>query len=535
MMVIVIRSSSLARAASLAVLSLALACASAPPQCPTLAPTPASASSPAPVASAAPAASLGAAKASTTGYAGLGVESVAPELLARHAARPLPPDQSRRIQAMLDVRAPGPGIPSHDGKRLFFGWTVTGTPQLFRLDGPMSFPVQLTGGEDATTLVALSHDGTKLVVQRDRSGEENPGLYVLAPEGGALEAIQHAPKVQSVFDRLTSDGRGLYFHANDRQPDSYAVYRYDFAKREKTLVFAEPGIWFVADERRTKSGETLLFGKSVGSNMTEYYELEVATNRLTPLLGIGEREDYVARYGADDELLVLTPKLGEFRRLYRMKAGVLEPVTGERSFDVSSFSVDDAHKRILYTVNEGGYLRLFALDAKTQKPLALPKLPAADAVELGALSRDGKRATLRVDTGTAPPASYVVDLDARTATAWHKPAAPELDVSTFARVTLERYPARDGAAIPMFVRRPKGCDSRAASDGPCPVIVSFHGGPEAQAVAGFNTRAQLFVDAGFVYAEPNVRGSDGYGRSWLHADDGAKRLAVLTDIEDASR
>ena len=58
---------------------------------------------------------------------------------------------------------------------------------------------------------------------------------------------------------------------------------------------------------------------------------------------------------------------------------------------------------------------------------------------------------------------------------------------------------------------------------------------EGQAVPGFSTRAQLFVDAGFVYVEPNVRGSEGYGKAWLHADDGAKRLAVITDIEDAAK
>ena len=60
-------------------------------------------------------------------------------------------------------------------------------------------------------------------------------------------------------------------------------------------------------------------------------------------------------------------------------------------------------------------------------------------------------------------------------------------------------------------------------------------GPEGQSVAGFNTSAQLFVDAGFVFVQPNVRGSTGYGKAWLHADDGAKRLQVITDIEDASK
>ena len=53
-------------------------------------------------------------------------------------------------------------------------------------------------------------------------------------------------------------------------------------------------------------------------------------------------------------------------------------------------------------------------------------------------------------------------------------------------------------------------------------------------VGRFSTWAQAFVDAGFVYVEPNVRGSDGYGRTWLDADNGAKRLKVWTDIEDAA-
>lgn len=67
------------------------------------------------------------------------------------------------------------------------------------------------------------------------------------------------------------------------------------------------------------------------------------------------------------------------------------------------------------------------------------------------------------------------------------------------------------------------------------VVVNFHGGPELQSRAGFNEVAQSFVSEGFVYVEPNVRGSDGYGKTWVHSADGPKRLAVITDIEDTSR
>jgi len=116
------------------------------------------------------------------------------------------------------------------------------------------------------------------------------------------------------------------------------------------------------------------------------------------------------------------------------------------------------------------------------------------------------------------------------------PSTPEVDTSKFAVARLEYYPARDGTKIPMFVRYPARCAPEAPATGdPCPVVVSFHGGPEGQATPAFSPNAQLFVDAGFIHVLPNVRGSDGYGKTWLDADNGAKRLGVITDIEDAGR
>jgi dipeptidyl aminopeptidase/acylaminoacyl peptidase len=180
-------------------------------------------------------------------------------------------------------------------------------------------------------------------------------------------------------------------------------------------------------------------------------------------------------------------------------------------------------------VNEKGYSRPYALDAKSFKEVKLPKLPPADQVTYGFTSRDGRFTSIKVDTGTAPPESYVINWTSGQLVKWHSPSAPEVDVSKFVRATLEEYPARDGTKIPMFVRRPASCDK------PCPVVVMFHGGPEAQALPGFFTGVQLMVSAGFTVVEPNVRGSDGYGRTWLHADDGAKRLAIITDIEDVAK
>lgn len=476
-------------------------------------------------------------------YSGLGAGSVPPEVVAKYAPPPLDPAVSRRIQTMLDVRAPGLGIPAPDGSRLYFGWSITGTPQVFRLAAPRGFPVQMTGGEDRTSVEAVTFDGKWLVLSRDAGGEENPGLFLQPADGGPLKTIQKKKDVQTFLDFVSEDGRDLYFHANDAASDSYAIYRYDLASGTKTLVFGEKGLWSVADHRGAGAGLRLLLVKATGSVSTEFSEYVPATKTLTPLLGQGEAVEYDAAYAAQPgSLLVRTNKFSDFRHLYRWKMGSdanaksFAEVFAPAGMDVAGFQIDLPRRHIYAAVNDGGYSRLRVFDAKTFAPADLPLPKDVEQVYAGAATADGRFVTIGVETAQAPRTSYVWDWEKKALVQWVLPSAPEVDLSTFVSAKLMTYLARDGTKIPMFVRFPKGCapDESPAAD-PCPVVVDFHGGPEAQATPGFSPYSQLFVDAGFVFVEPNVRGSDGYGKVWMDADNGPKRLDVITDIEDAGK
>ena len=471
-------------------------------------------------------------------YSGHGAESVPPEKLAQYAPEPLSPEVSRRIQTMLDVRGAAVGLIAPGGDRLYFTWSITGTPHVWRLDGPKSFPIQMTGGEDATRIAGVTPDGRTLIVSRDVGGQEDPGLYLQSADGGPLTLVHHEKGTRASFAFATADSKRMFFSANDIEPDSYAFYQYDLAAQRRELVLDEPGIWFAADHREDDGALRVLMARATGALWREYAELDLRTKTLTPLLGQGEQVEYAMRYApAAGEFFVLTNKLGEFRRLYRWRpGGELAPVTPEMAMDVSAFTVDEPRQRLYYTVNDRGYERLRALDARTLAPLDLPVPADADAVGFGASSPDGRFVTLGVETAKAPRTSYVFDWQTKRLTQWALPTAPEVDLSRFAVAQLDSYTARDGTAIPMFVRYPAHCAPGAPPrEEPCPVVVEFHGGPESQATPGFSSFAQLFVDAGFVFVEPNVRGSDGYGRTWLEADNGAKRLDIITDIEDAGR
>lgn len=465
-------------------------------------------------------------------YSGLGAGSVTPEVLARFRPTALPEAISQRVQSLLDLRAPGAGMLSPDGKRLFFTWRVTGVDQVWRLDGPASFPQQLTGGEDRTSLQAVSPDGRWIALERDRKGEENPGVYLQAADGGPLRSVQHKRGVQTEFQGFSHDGRALYYVANDVRPDSYALYRHDIASGRNERLLDAQGFWRVGE---VGAGGKLLLVKVPGSQAREWSVFDETTRQLTPVIGQGETEIYDVAFGVrDGEYFVATPKLIGRNRLYRYQAGgELKSVsTGPDSpWEVESFKLDQKRERLYVSINQAGYTRSKAFDARTGKPLALPWPKAVEHELIGDTTPNGRWLVFGVGMPDRPRESYVWDWQTRRLTRWVVPSVPELDSTSFVPAKLESYPARDGTPIPMFVRRSAQCEAAAT---PCPVIVHFHGGPEAQTRPGFSPIWQLFIDAGFVIAEPNVRGSSGYGKAWLDADNGPKRLAVITDIEDAA-
>ncbi|MEZ4368053.1 MAG: prolyl oligopeptidase family serine peptidase [Kofleriaceae bacterium] len=501
------------------------------------------------------------------GYVGLGAGSVDPAVVAAHAPPPLSPEVSARIEAMLDARAAPAGALTSAGDRMVFTWRVTGRAQVWRADGPRAFPVQLTGGEDHSSLAAIAPDDAHLVISRDHGGSEDPGLYWMSIEGGAPTPILARAGVQARLAFVSDDSRWVYYLSNDGTPGSYALARWDVRTGAREAVFTEPGLWSVLDRRpraaidpalpalpagvdpATRVGDVLLLSRALGNAQNEVFELDLGTGALSPRLGVGqpadagpdEREQYQAVFDATPGgLLVRTDARDDRLRLYRWRAGEFTPVTPVQPAEIAAMTIDHPRTRIYLVVNDGGRRRVEVLDARTGRALALPPPPApirGDNAWLSGLSRDGRFVQVTFDGARQLPTTVVWDWRRKAWATWTLGSAPELDVARFAPVTIEQYPARDGTPIPMLVRRPPGCPAPDAPGAtpPCPVVVQFHGGPEIQALPSFSPLAQLYVDAGFVFVEPNVRGSAGYGKAWLHADDGPRRVQVITDVEDCAR
>lgn len=487
------------------------------------------------------------------GYEGFGAGSVGPEVLAQFAPPALPTAIEEQIQQLLDVRAIQGGALTDDGA-MIVEWSVTGSTQLWRLDGPGRFPVQLTAGKANARLFGLSRDGQEIFFTRDRGGREYPGLYRMPIGGGQARTIRAQEGVQVRPHSLSRDGRFLYYSASDVTPDSYAVYRYDLQAETSVRLPLPPGLWAAGAEREG----SLLLELERGSLWSEWYLLPGADGQpgpLTSLMGKESPGDWAVSFDAHSDarggtapggspgFLVRTDTRSGFHSLYRWTPGSDFTPVYDGPQDVEGYMQDEQGSRLLITVNEGGYLRPRALDARTLAPLPLPGFPQGDTVYWGSTSRDGRRTLVLHESSDRPMSLGVWDWKRRRLEPWLTGSVPEFDISRVPPAAVAHYPARDGTPIPMIVRRPAGCapaGSAAAPAGsaaapaarPCPVIAIFHGGPEGQSRPRFSPIFQMWLDAGFVVVLPNVRGSTGYGRDWSHADDGAGRLSVITDIED---
>jgi dipeptidyl aminopeptidase/acylaminoacyl peptidase len=183
---------------------------------------------------------------------------------------------------------------------------------------------------------------------------------------------------------------------------------------------------------------------------------------------------------------------------------------------------DDAGRLLLLVWNVAGRSELELMDTATggRTPITgLPGLAAADPV----LSRDGSSVVLGVQGPTRPRELWHLDT---TTHAWTRvTSAPPLPRQRLVVPRLETFPGRDGLPLTGWLYRAPGHLKE-----PGPVALYLHGGPEAQERPVFSPQHQALVAAGITVFAPNIRGSSGFGREFVHADDLTGRYAAFADV-----
>ncbi len=296
----------------------------------------------------------------------------------------------------------------------------------------------------------------------------------------------------------------------------------------KLLMQVEGGGWGVSDW--SPDDKKLLVGEYISVNETYGYVVDAATGEKTLLTPKGgEKVAYGgAQFAKDGKgVYVTTDKESEFQRLAYIDLATKQHtyLTDHIKWDVDAFDLSPDGSPIAFVTNEDGVSRLRLLDTKTRKEKTPPQLPVG---LIGGLDWHDNGRDLGFTMTSARSTADVYSLDVKTGKVerWTFSETGGLNTEKFADAELVKWKSFDGREISGFLYLPP-----ARFTGQRPVIINIHGGPEGQSRPGFLGRSNYFLnELGVAILYPNVRGSSGYGKTFLALDNGFKREDTYKDI-----
>ncbi|MFB6194162.1 MAG: prolyl oligopeptidase family serine peptidase [Halobaculum sp.] len=425
-----------------------------------------------------------------------------------------------RLLAVENVQTPSV---RPDGGIVFLS-DVTGSLQVWEMDGPGRWPTQRTVHDGGVQFVSHSPTRREFLFGSDDEGNGHTQLYLV--DDATPRRLTDADAVHR-FGGWGPDGDRIAVASNRRRPEAFDVYVTD-RRGEERLVYEADG--WLDPAGWHPDGDRLVVIGGASNEDVELFEIDVATGRRRHLTPFDDAVRFSSPNWADDAVYLVTDHGADTRYVARLADGTLTPIAGTDDHDVAGVAYHHPSRRLAFGRNVNGVSRVVtgrvAGDRLDRFPE--PDLPAGVAGE-ATFGPDGERLTLTVTTRRHPPDVYRIDVTTGAVTRWTTAATGGIPRDQFHEPEPVRYDADDGLAIPAWLTLPPN------PDGPVPAVVDFHGGPERQRRPGFRALTQYLTSRGIAVLEPNVRGSTGYGRRYAALDDGRKRADAVRDAVQAAR
>ncbi len=408
--------------------------------------------------------------------------------------------------------------------------------QLHTVKSPLHARRQITFYPEPIGAATVSPSGDRIAFLKDQGGDENSQIYLTDATAKQFTLITDG-KSRHEFPLWDKAGRSLAYSSSKRNGRDTDVYIHRLGqsqsqkKPEGEILIQEGGYWRPVDF--SPDGSQLLVSKVVSSTENYLYLYDFKAKKLDQLFPGKQLAFGDASFSKDGRQIFLTmDDPGEFKVLYSYQPQnkSLTPISAKIPWDVESLEVSLDGKKLLFKTNEDGIHRLYVAELPSFRYEEIKGLPGSQIGKHGFHPEDSQRLALSVSSSSLPGDVFVYDLKKKKFEPWTDSETAGLDRKNFVEPRLIHYPTFDQVAgearkIPAFLFKPR--DAR----GKVPVVINIHGGPEAQYRPGFSAFFQyLASESGIAVIAPNVRGSSGYGKSFITLDNGKKREDSVKDI-----
>ena len=423
--------------------------------------------------------------------------------------------------------------------------------QLYRISGPGATPEALTSGSEPVSQAwYVPGQGNSIVLARGTGGNEAYQLYRL-DTGDSTQTLLTDPDQRHALNTWlhrsslaieASVPLDRTAQAGTRRSVTTTLWLLDPAKPGQRRVLAElpGGGWQAAAVSPDDSQAALL--RYISATESEVWLMDLASGQQRQVLPApnaapGATAAYFPGQFSPDgrRLQVLSDQAGEFRELalYDLASGALQRVTSHIPWDVEAAEASADGSLLALQINADGKDTLALLDGRTLRALALPAGTQLPAGSVGRLlfrppgQQPSNELAFSVSNAQGPSQIYTLDVASGQVQPWTTARLhPALDTRTLTEQQPVRWTSFDGRSISGLLTRPP-----ARFAGRRPVLINIHGGPESQARSGYIGRNHHLVqELGMALLQPNVRGSSGYGKTFVALDNGRLREDSVKDI-----
>lgn len=385
------------------------------------------------------------------------------------------------------------------------------TAQLHTVNNPGAARNQISFFEEPVSNGSFcpSSDYNGFLFTKDIGGNEFSQIYWYNMNSRISEMISDGA-TRNFGIVWSNKGDHFAFTSSRRNKKDFDINISDMKSPKTAVIKVDRGAGYWVATDWSPADSKLIVTQYLSSTKSNSFILDLKTKELTQINDDKTEAVYLARYWdkTGEKIYAITNLGKEFNTLlqYDVQTKKIEYITGDIVWDIEEVAMNKARTKAAFTINENGFSQMYLMTIESNKHEKVPNLPIG---QIYSFKFHPSREVLAMVLNTAetPGDVYSLDLNTRKIKRWTTSEVGGLDTSLFPKPELKNYETYNEINgkkrnIPAFVYKPLN------AQGPLPVMISIHGGPEGQHTPYFSSfHAFLTNEMGIAVIAPNVRGS----------------------------